>query len=158
MALFKKNRGEGPAPSSDTRVYAFIGLGMMARFMADDALSGFMDQLPGMIARNAGTPGDNVVVVPAQDWASSGGPENLAIAFEGGATMDPEGEQRQCEAYLKSHGLRDHVVGDIRLLGVLEDGTLKMGTDAELERAGVTINGVTILFTAWLAFHSSAFA
>jgi hypothetical protein len=158
MGLFerkKEGKKEGKKGLADARVYAFIGLGTMARFMNEEQLGELVKTLPALIARECGTGADNVVVVQGQDWAPEG-KEFANSCNADGTPAFPAAAQKICEDYLRSKGLHEHVVGDIQLLGVLSrDHRLSFGTRDDLKAKGTEILAVSILVSAWLAFHRS---
>lgn len=153
MALFGRKK---KAASSDPRVYAFVGLGMMARFMGGGQLDEFTAALPALIARECGASPENVAVVMGGEWLSKDNEFANSVNFDGTPAF-PDAAQALCDAYLKRKGLTDHVVGDLELLGVLgKDGSLSMGTMGDLKQMGAEVTGASILVTAWLAFPRSA--
>lgn len=155
MGLFSRKKKAVPENNLDIRVYAFIGLGMMARFMKEQQLAELVEALPAMIAPEVGTSRNNVVVVHGADWLADGNEFANSINFDGTPAY-PDAAMKLCEDYLKNRGLYKHMVGDRQLLGILANGSITMGTCQDLIARGEEVNGASILITSWLAFHYSA--
>ncbi len=154
MGLFNRKK-KTDAGDLSAKVYAFIGLGMMARFMNEDQLKRFVNSLPAVFGREVGAEPGDVIVVHSKDWADGNDMAN-AINFDGTPAAPGLGE-RLCEEYLRNKGIHNHAVGDIMFYGVMNGDSVAMGTLDELKGRGVDVNGATILVTAYFAFHISRF-
>ncbi|MCL1821256.1 MAG: hypothetical protein FWG22_00365 [Prolixibacteraceae bacterium] len=149
MKLFNRNK-----TSNDKKVYAFIGLGTMAKFLGEEKLNDFVNTLPLLIGKESGVSPDNIVIVDSHIWSGKHEFAN-SINFDGTPAF-PDAAQKICTLYLKRNGLHNHVVGDLQLLGVLDDkNKLYFITSDELKKGKTKIIAPQIFVTAWLAFNKS---
>ena len=152
--MFESEKSQ--ANGTTRKVYAFIGLGMMARFMGEDKIAELEASFPAAFARQCAVKAEDLVVVAGRDWVPAEKQDAVAINFDGSQAFPGEAE-RLAENYLRALGLSDHFVGDIMLLGVIgPGGHLAFGTAEDLSSDGLEVNGATILVSALLAFHRSA--
>ena len=154
MRLFGHKKNENKT-DNNKKTYAFIGLGMMARFMQEEQLNELINALPSLIGRESGIPSENVVIVNGQNWCSED--EGMANSMNSdGSPVFPEAALKLCEKYLNEKDLHEHIVGDLQLLGILDKkGGLSFITSNELNNTDLESPAAQILVTAWLAFHKS---
>jgi hypothetical protein len=160
MGLFGRKKKDKPlrgrdalrfGESANDYWYAFPGFGLMMRFMSDEQLEEFKHGLPGLLARECGVAAERMRVVYAEEWV----PKDMGFVQSmnaDGTSAFADQEHELIHSYLDKHDLYGHQVGDILLMGILDDeGSLSMMTEQELKASGQKVNAAQILFTTWLA-------
>jgi len=156
MSWFKSNKTES-VKDNEKKLYAFIGLGTMAKFLKEEELNDFVKKLPELIGNEFGASPENVVVVGGELWSGEGN-EFANSRWDDGTPAFPEAAQKICKKYLEKIGLHKHEVSDFQLLGIIDKKwNLHFISSNKLKKGQTEITAVEIFVSAWIAVNRSYF-